>query len=318
VTLLDLSPDELLSTTRSVRKRLDFDRPVEREVLDECLALAQQAPNASNSEPWRFVVVTEQATRTKLAECYATGWASYRKAIDEHSGGDDESPVLSSAQYLADRFHEVPVMVLPCLIPRADTGPVGSQAGQYGSVIQAAWSFQLAARARARHVLDDAAPRAGARRGRDPRHPVRPRAAGRPDHGRLLARHRLQARPPGRARARRALRALALTHSPARSRHTHGRTRNARRPHPRPMTSPPSISPCETVRVDRAALHAFIDAQADLIERTPVPDDVLTPEDLFPAALDPERLWRVAGIATLIGLSIYEDAERFVTAPDRP
>ena len=71
--LLDLTPDELLSTTRAVRKRLDFERPVERELLDECLALAQQAPNASNSEPWRFVVVTEAATRAKLAECYRTG-----------------------------------------------------------------------------------------------------------------------------------------------------------------------------------------------------------------------------------------------------
>ena len=96
---------------------------------------------ASSSSP-------KQATRAKLAECYATGWAGYRKAIEERSGGTGDSPVLTSAQYLADRFHEVPVMVLPCLIPRADTGPVGSQAGQYGSVIQAAWSFQLAARAR--------------------------------------------------------------------------------------------------------------------------------------------------------------------------
>jgi hypothetical protein len=84
------------------------------------------------------------------------------------------------------------------------------------------------------------------------------------------------------------------------------------------MTSPPSISPSQTVRVDRAALHAFIDEQADLIERTPVPDDVLTPEELFPAALDPERLWRVAGIATLIGLSIYEDADRFAAPADQP
>jgi nitroreductase len=148
VTLLDLSPDELLSTTRAVRKRLDFERPVEREVLDECLALAQQAPNASNSEPWRFVVVTEAATRAKLAECYRTGWAGYRKAIDEQSRGAPGSPVLDSAQYLADRFHEVPVMVLPCVLPRADTAPAASQAGRYGSVIQAAWSFQLAARAR--------------------------------------------------------------------------------------------------------------------------------------------------------------------------
>ncbi|MDX6539898.1 MAG: hypothetical protein QOI71_1508 [Gaiellales bacterium] len=144
--LLDLSPDELLSTTRSVRKRLDFDRPVERELLDECLALAQQAPNASNSEPWRFVVVTAAETKARLAECYATGWAAYRAAMDTKTAGGAAS-VLDSAQYLADRFHEVPAMVLPCLLPRADTS-TGNQAGLYGSVIQAAWSFQLAARAR--------------------------------------------------------------------------------------------------------------------------------------------------------------------------
>jgi nitroreductase len=148
VTLLELTPDELLSTTRAVRKRLDFERPVEREVLDECLALAQQAPNASNSEPWRFVVVTEKATRAKLAECYRTGWSAYRKEIDEQASGATDAPVLDSAQYLADRFHEVPVMVLPCLVPRADSAPSARQAGLYGSVIQAAWSFQLAARAR--------------------------------------------------------------------------------------------------------------------------------------------------------------------------
>jgi nitroreductase len=148
VTLLDLSPDELLSTTRAVRKRLDFERPVEREVLDECLALAQQAPNASNSEPWRFVVVSEEATRAALAEYYRTGWSAYRKQIDEQARGTADAPVLDSAQYLADRFHEVPVMVLPCLVPRADSAPSARQAGLYGSVIQAAWSFQLAARAR--------------------------------------------------------------------------------------------------------------------------------------------------------------------------
>jgi nitroreductase len=146
--LLDLTPDELLSTTRSVRKRLDFERPVERELVDECLALAQQAPNASNSEPWRFVVVTEEATRAELAECYRTGWSAYRKEIDEQPRATTDAPVLDSAQYLADRFHEVPVMVLPCLVPRADSAPSARQAGLYGSVIQAAWSFQLAARAR--------------------------------------------------------------------------------------------------------------------------------------------------------------------------
>jgi nitroreductase len=146
--LLDLTPDELLSTTRAVRKRLDFERPVERELVDECLALAQQAPNGSNAEPWRFVVVTEAATRAKLAACYRTGWAAYRKEIDEQRRDATDGAVLDSAQYLADRFHEVPVMVLPCLVPRADTTLSAQQAGLYGSVIQAAWSFQLAARAR--------------------------------------------------------------------------------------------------------------------------------------------------------------------------
>ena len=146
--LLDLTSDELLSTTRAVRKRLDFERPVERELLDECLALAQQAPNGSNAEPWRFVVVTEAATRARLAECYRTGWAAYRKEIDEQRRDATDGAVLDSAQYLADRFHEVPVMVLPCLVPRADSAPSAQQAGLYGSVIQAAWSFQLAARAR--------------------------------------------------------------------------------------------------------------------------------------------------------------------------
>jgi nitroreductase len=145
---LALTSDELLSTTRAVRKRLDFERPVERDVLDECLALAQQAPNGSNAEPWRFVVVTEEATRAALAECYRTGWNAYRKEIDEQRRDATDGPVLDSAQYLADRFHEVPVMVLPCLVPRADTTPSAQQAGLYGSVIQAAWSFQLAARAR--------------------------------------------------------------------------------------------------------------------------------------------------------------------------
>ena len=146
--LLDLTVDEVLSTTRAVRKRLDFDRPVGRDVLLECLALAQQAPSASNSEPWQFVVVLEAETKARLAECYATGWAGYRKEVDERAGGRDASPMLGSSQYLADRFAEVPAMVLPCVQPRADSAGAEGQAALYGSVIQAAWSFQLAARAR--------------------------------------------------------------------------------------------------------------------------------------------------------------------------
>jgi hypothetical protein len=83
------------------------------------------------------------------------------------------------------------------------------------------------------------------------------------------------------------------------------------------MSHLPSISPHQTIRVDRCALHAFVDAQADLIERTPVPDDVFSPEELLPTS-DPERMWRIAGVATLIGLAVYEDAERFIAPPDDP
>src|SRR6195952_1291886 len=110
--LLDLSPDELLSTTRSVRKRLDFDRPVEREALHECLVVAQQAPNASNSDARRVGVVTAPETKAKLAGCYATGWSAYRAAIDEAAGDDGPTPVLDSGQDPADPFHQVPPMVL--------------------------------------------------------------------------------------------------------------------------------------------------------------------------------------------------------------
>ena len=84
------------------------------------------------------------------------------------------------------------------------------------------------------------------------------------------------------------------------------------------MTHLPAVTPRKMIRVDRDALHAFVDAQADLIERTPVPDDVFSPEDLFPATVDPERLWRIAGVATLIGLTVYEDAERFISPPAGP
>ena len=200
-------------------------------MLDECLALAQQAPNASNSEPWRFVVVTEAETKAKLAECYATGWAGYRKAIEE------KARRRAASRRCWARRSTSPTASTRCprwccrASCRARTpAPSASQAGLYGSVIQAAWSFQLAARARGLGTCWTTLHLAArARRRRGARHPVRPRAAGRADHGRLLARHRLQARPAGRARARRALRALALS-PPARSRHTRGGTRNARPP----------------------------------------------------------------------------------------
>jgi nitroreductase len=152
--VLPLAPDELLSTTRSVRRRLDLSRPVEREVIEECLHLAQQAPTASNSQRWHFVIVTDADKRLALAEIYRESWAGYRSRAEANlstlSAGQARTwpRVLDSAQYLADHFHEVPVHVLPCISPRPDTAGHAMQAAIYASIIPAAWSFLLAARAR--------------------------------------------------------------------------------------------------------------------------------------------------------------------------
>jgi nitroreductase len=139
---LDLSPDELLSTTRSVRLRLDLERPVEREVLEECLQLAQQAPTGSNRQDWRFVVVTDADKRAALA-----GW--WREvALDYLNGRPDRGRITRGVRHLADHLQDVPVHVIPCIEGRTDGKPAVAQAGRFGSIMPAAWSFMLAARSR--------------------------------------------------------------------------------------------------------------------------------------------------------------------------
>jgi nitroreductase len=156
---LNLTPDELLTTTRSVRKRLDFSRPVEPELINQCLELAVQAPSGANSQRWHFVVVTDADKRAALGELYRKGWAKYteemapsRGAVASKAVPDDQAAtlarVLDSAQYLADHMHEVPAMLIPCVRPRTDGLPAIAQAGVWGSVVPAVWSFMLAARAR--------------------------------------------------------------------------------------------------------------------------------------------------------------------------
>ena len=147
--LLDLTPDELLATTRSVRKRLDLTRPVEREVLEECLGLAQQAPTASYAQNWHFVVVTDPERRARLGELWRRAARSYLERRGAAAAADERIARLSDAvRYLADHIHEVPVHVIPCVEGRTDRAPVVVQASRWGSIIPAAWSFMLAARAR--------------------------------------------------------------------------------------------------------------------------------------------------------------------------
>ena len=155
--ILSLSPDELLSTTRSVRKRLDLTRPVEPELLRECIELAAQAPTGGNNQGWHFVVVTDEDKRRQLGEWYAEGFAAMygnpeaalsRLPEDDPGYVETTRRVIDSAQYLADHMGEVPVHVIPVIEGRTDGLPVAWQAAIWGSLLPAAWSFMLAARSR--------------------------------------------------------------------------------------------------------------------------------------------------------------------------
>jgi nitroreductase len=147
--VIDVSAaDELLTTTRSVRKRLDLDRPVPRELVLECIGVAQQAPTGGNSQGWGFVVVTDEAKRAKLAELYRRSGEDYLRASRERAKEEQTARVYDSAVYLAEVLHRVPVHVIPVIRGRVDGQPNMMAAGLYGSIIPAAWSFMLAARAR--------------------------------------------------------------------------------------------------------------------------------------------------------------------------
>lgn len=155
--ILPLGPDELLSTTRSVRKRLDLTRPVEPQLLRECIELATQAPTGGNNQGWHFVVVTDEDKRRQLAAWYAAAFAvmygdaeaaAARLPSDDAGYVATTRRVISSAQYLADHLAEVPVHVIPCIEGRTDQLPVAWQAAIWGSLLPAVWSFMLAARAR--------------------------------------------------------------------------------------------------------------------------------------------------------------------------
>ena len=146
---------KILTTTRAVRKRLDFDRPVSREMIMECLEVAIQAPTGRNSQGWQWMIVTDPEKKKAIGGYYRESWYVYAQSGGQRYAADDprrkQLPrVASSAQYLADRMHEIPVMVIPCIAGRVDRPGVTNLdiAGLYGSILPAAWSFMLAARAR--------------------------------------------------------------------------------------------------------------------------------------------------------------------------
>ena len=144
--------DRLLATTRAVRRRLDLERPVEPEVISQCLELATQAPTGSNRQGWRFIVVTESDTRRALADLYRKGAMPYLSKAHERargSGNAQNERVFSSTLYLAENFERVPVHVIPCIESRIAPGaPAITWSSLMGSIFPAIWSFQLALRSR--------------------------------------------------------------------------------------------------------------------------------------------------------------------------
>jgi nitroreductase len=146
--MYSLSPDQLLTTTRSVRRRLDLDRAVEREVLAECLELALQAPSGSNRQAWHWVFVADPAVKAALAglyrECFAAAYGP--EVVPEMT--ETERRMWLSARYLADNFGRAPVILIPCQWGRPDAASVPEQAAYWGSLLPAVWSFMLALRSR--------------------------------------------------------------------------------------------------------------------------------------------------------------------------
>jgi nitroreductase len=153
--LLNLSVDEVLTTTRAVRRRFDLQRPVERDVLEDCLRIAQQAPTGSNRQTTHFVVITDAELRSAIAVVYRRGAAQYRQENPGlHRDFPDESQraaaprIGAAAEFLMEHLHEVPVHVLVCVEGSVTDLALAPLAGQVGSVFPAIWSFMLAARSR--------------------------------------------------------------------------------------------------------------------------------------------------------------------------
>jgi nitroreductase len=145
---LDLTPDELLTTTRSVRRRLDLDRPVERAVISECLELALQAPSGSNRQAWHWLFIDDPATRRALADLYLECFvAAYGPEVVPEMT-EQERRMWMSARYLADHFADVPTILVACQWGRVDAAGIAEQAGFWGSLLPAVWSLMLALRSR--------------------------------------------------------------------------------------------------------------------------------------------------------------------------
>lgn len=152
---LGLTADEVLTTTRAVRKRIDFDRPVERDVVLECVEIAHQAPTGSNTQGWRWMFVDDPDKKAAIAELYRKNFYPYigvsedgENFTEADNTNDQGNRIRSSAYYMAQRLHEIPLMAIPCHTGRLEGADTFGQASSWGSILPAVWSFLLALRER--------------------------------------------------------------------------------------------------------------------------------------------------------------------------
>ena len=158
MSLLPLNPDELLSTTRAVRKRLDFERPVPDDLIRECVALAMQSPSGSNNPNMQFVIVRDPAKKAAIGALYQQAYSMYQTWDGAYIGSIDkgsedanaqQARSASSADFLGERMGDVPALVIACTKGgRVDNMPSSVSASSFGNILPAMWSFMLAARAR--------------------------------------------------------------------------------------------------------------------------------------------------------------------------
>jgi nitroreductase len=152
--MLRLTPDELLTTTRSVRKRLDFERAVPRTLIEACLEIALQAPNGSNLQLWQWLVVEDRETVARIAGLYNEAVAEYARLYEADTSrlGASRAPgferMTESVMHLAQNLHRAPALVIPCMVGRMEKLDVFQQASLWGSILPAVWSFMLALRSR--------------------------------------------------------------------------------------------------------------------------------------------------------------------------
>jgi nitroreductase len=149
---LTITAEELLTTTRAVRRRLDIDRPVDPALIEACVELATQAPTGRNRQRWSFVVVTEPERKAALADIWRRGTAIGGTPMPEEDArrayakpGTMEK-VFAGVEHLHRNLHRMPALVVPCITGRTEGAPVVEQARTWGSILPATWSFMLAAR----------------------------------------------------------------------------------------------------------------------------------------------------------------------------